>query len=37
MLIWSMSFSSWTGDSSMELGKGSMMGVVQINREAGTI
>lgn len=32
----SMSFPSGFGDSNVELGGGSMMGVVQINKEAGT-
>lgn len=32
----SMSLASGSGDSNVKLGGGSMMGVVQINKEAGT-
>lgn len=35
--ILSISFPTVLGDSNVELGGGSMMGVVQINREAGTV
>lgn len=35
--ISSISFRSRLGDSNVELGGGSMMGVVQINKEAGTV
>lgn len=33
----SISLPSGLGDSNVELGGGSMMGVVQINKEAGTV
>lgn len=37
MLIFSMSLSSAFGDFKVELGGGSMMGVVQISKEEGTV
>lgn len=36
-VILSMSLPGGFGDSNVELGRGSMMGVVQINKEAGTV
>ncbi len=36
-VILSMSLASGSGVSNVELGGGSMMGVVQISREAGTV
>lgn len=36
-VILSISLLSGLGDSNVELGGGSMMGVVQINKEAGTV
>lgn len=36
MILW-MSLGSRSGDSNVELGRGSMMGMVEINKEAGTV
>lgn len=36
-VIVSVSLASGLGDSNVELGGGSMMGVVQINKDAGTV
>lgn len=37
MIILSLSLSTGFGDFNVELGGGSMMGVVQINKEEGTV
>lgn len=36
VILW-ISIASGSGDSNVELGRGSMMGVVEINKEAGTV
>lgn len=36
VILW-MSLGSGSGDSNVELGRGSMMGTVEINKEAGTV